>query len=266
MEKFTVKRYGLRGKGYGFRENSLIKNMKAVHMLAAIAWGGGAFSMQALGFLRRSLNNQDLAAHVAYCSHFIDMWVVVPGLFGCVLTGLFYSLCTAIGFFKFAWIGYKWLIACMAGFWGVLFLGPWGNDLIILLRPYGVAWILEFARACILPENIFAALLQTFIIMSVCLISVYRPISMRFWLVGSGKRDLRRRINAVHAQDRELAMRSPQDNQQVQALYANWLGQPLGELSRKHLHMSLSDKSERLKKLAKAGMYPPGPGSVSKNS
>lgn len=255
--KFTVRKYGRRGKGYHFRENRIIKNMKAVHMLAAIAWGGGALSMQALGFLRRSLDDPQFAANVDYCAHFIDTWVVIPGLFGCILTGLFYSLCTAIGFFKFAWIGYKWLITASACFWGLLFWGPWGNELIAWLAPMGLDFPLSFMRSLILPQNLPAALLQTFIILSMCLISVFRPISFRLWRWGSEKKELARRVSAVRSQDRNLAMPTPLDNRQVQMLYNNWLGEPLGLASKTHLHMKLRDKSGALDKLKRADLYPP---------
>ena len=129
-----VRNYGTLGKGLSARDNIVIKGMKALHLLAATAWAGGALSMQALSFLRLSSADPEFAAQVAVCLHFVDTWVVMPGLAGCLLTGLFYSSCTAIGFFKFAWIGYKWLISLCAGFWGTMFWGPWGDDLIARLR------------------------------------------------------------------------------------------------------------------------------------
>lgn len=213
--------------------------------------------MQALGFLRRSLDDPAVAAQVAYCSYFIDTWVVMPGLLGCILTGLFYSMRTSIGFFKFAWIGYKWLISLSAGFWGVLFWGPWGDELIATLQPWGIDWPLRMVRACILPQNIWTGLLQTAIILSMCLISVYRPISFRVWLRGTEHSDLARRIDAVRATDRDLKMQSPQANLQVRNLYQQWLGEPYGELSHRHLHTCRQDRSQRLAALRESGLYPP---------
>ena len=69
-----VRKYGIRGKGFSLRDNRVIKDMKAVHMLSAIAWGGGAFAMQALGIFERSLSDAPSAALVAYCAHFVDTW------------------------------------------------------------------------------------------------------------------------------------------------------------------------------------------------
>ena len=101
-----VRNYGRLGKGFSARDNIIIKGTKALHLLAATAWAGGALSMQALSFLRLSTDNAAFAAQVARCLHFVDTWVVMPGLAGCLLSGLFYSTCTSIGFFKFAWISH----------------------------------------------------------------------------------------------------------------------------------------------------------------
>ena len=52
-----VRNYGSRGKGVSARDNHIIKGMKALHLLAALAWAGGAFSMQALGFLKLGMDD-----------------------------------------------------------------------------------------------------------------------------------------------------------------------------------------------------------------
>ena len=44
-----VRHYGTTGRGISARENVVIKTTKALHLLSATAWAGGAFSMQALG-------------------------------------------------------------------------------------------------------------------------------------------------------------------------------------------------------------------------
>lgn len=171
-----VRNYGSRGRGVSARDNHVIKGMKAVHVLSALAWGGGALSMQALGFLKLASADPAFRQSVEFCRHFIDTWVVIPGLAGCVLTGLFYSTVTSIGFLKYLWIGYKWLISLSAAFWGMLFWGPWGDACITWLRPRGLETPLCFIRSCILPEDWGAAGMQLTIIFSIALISVYRPV------------------------------------------------------------------------------------------
>lgn len=171
-----VKIFGRLGKGYRFRENHVLKNMKALHLLAAIAWGGGAFAMQALHVMRTNSSEQAIIAIINRCSIFVDTWVVMPGLFGCILTGLFYSIFTAFGFFNFLWIIYKWIIAVNACFWGLVFWSSAGDRLIGWLSAYNLQGILLFMRGLILPDSLWAIILQTLIILSMCLISVYRPL------------------------------------------------------------------------------------------
>lgn len=253
-----IKKYGMRGKGYRFRDNELLKCVKAIHILAAAAWGGGAFAMQALGILERSLDSIGLArATVAYCSHFVDTWVVMPGLFGCIFTGLFYSIFTSIGFFKFAWIIYKWLVTVSACFWGLLFWSGGGDRLIVWLAQYGLSSPLVFIRNCILPATIWATLLQTAIIFSMLLISVYRPITFHFSWRQSNKLSIMRRAAAIIQTDQAASFRSPYDNEQVRMLYENWLGAPLGPQAKKLLHMKFHDKSGSLNRLRRADLYPP---------
>lgn len=176
MRDEEVKIYGTRGKGYRFRENYILKNMKALHILAAIAWGGGAFAMQALHIMRTFSDNAETVKLIAQCSYFIDTWVVMPGLFGCILTGLFYSIFTAMGFFRFLWIIYKWIVTINACFWGLIFWSSAGEKLIEWLAQYNLASLIVFMRSLILPDSIWAIALQTIIILSMCLISVYRPL------------------------------------------------------------------------------------------
>ena len=180
LDKY-VKSFGLRGKCYRFREHHLIRNMKAVHLLSAIAWGGGALAMQALNILRTSAGGGVPPDMIARCSWFIDTWVVMPGLFGCILTGLFYSIFTSLGFFRFAWIIYKWLISASALFWGLFFWSGLGDRLIQWLGSSVFADPLRFVRGLILPDSVWASILQTCIILSMCLISIYRPL---FFLPG----------------------------------------------------------------------------------
>ena len=206
LDKY-VKSFGLRGKCYRFRDHHLIKDMKAAHLLSAIAWGGGAFAMQALNIMRTSAAGDVPAEMIARCSWFIDTWVVMPGLFGCILTGLFYSIFTSLGFFRFAWIIYKWLISASALFWGLFFWSGVGDSLIAWLGASPLAAFLLFVRGLILPNSIWASILQTCIILSMCLVSIYRPLTFlpHKQAGSSGGKTPRLAGDSVEALEEELA-------------------------------------------------------------
>lgn len=250
-----IKVYGLRGKGHNLRDNSLLRNMKAAHLLAAVAWGGGALGMQALGFMRRSGDWPEAENLISACAYFIDTWVVMPGLAGCILTGLFYSCVTAIGFFKVAWIAYKWLISFAAAFWGVLFWTSYGVKLVNYFEGSIMGDFLVFMKICILSETSWSALLQLGIIFSMCLVSVYRPLSFRFWADSPQQESVRNRINAVNASSGEYTARTARENTQLDKLYTDWL-KDAGTV-RKELHTSYVDRSTKLKELQATGQYAP---------
>lgn len=132
-----------------------------------------------LACMRTITAEESVRQIIAQCSYFIYTWVVMPGLFGSILTGLFYSIFTSMGFFKFAWIIYKWIITLNALFWGLLFWTSAGNRIIALLGEGYLASFLIFIRGMILPASLWAIIVQTCIILSMCLISVYRPV--RCW-------------------------------------------------------------------------------------
>ena len=71
------------------------------------------------------------------------------------------------------------------------------------------------------------------------------------------KDTMNERIAGVYKVDAAFKKRASQDNAQVKALYDNWLGKPLSELSEKHLHTHWFDKSAGVEALRKAGVYPP---------
>ena len=178
-----VRNYGTTGRGVSSRENIIIKTTKAVHLLFATAWAGGALSMQALNYVRLT-GDFDAAtcAVMIKAAHDIDTYVVMIGLAGCILTGLFYSICTSIGFVRYFWIAYKWIISCLAGFWGTLFWSPCGDMLINSAKEAGYplcAWMLHFIKTFLLPENFWQAVMQTALIFSMLIFSVYRPLTWR---------------------------------------------------------------------------------------
>jgi len=51
------------------------------------------------------------------------------------------------------------------------------------------------------------------------------------------------RIQAAYAQDAAMPLRKSQENPQLQSLYADFLGRPLGEMSESLLHTGYTDRS-----------------------
>lgn len=102
------------------------KWLKGLHLACVGCWFGGALSLVLLYFHKPGVTDGGVLYGVNQAAHFVDMWVVVvPGAFGCLFTGLAYSLLTGWGFFRHGWVIFKWVVTLAAIAFGTFFLGPW---------------------------------------------------------------------------------------------------------------------------------------------
>lgn len=58
---------------------------------------------------------------------------------------------------------------------------------------------------------------------------------------------VRERLERLYQADRHSRTRVSHGNEEVQTLYANWLGKPLGEVSHRLLHRRYTDRSAELR-------------------
>ena len=68
---------------------------------------------------------------------FIDIFIIIPGAIGVLLTGLIYSLWTNWGWFKHNWISVKWVICLYGVGFGTYPLGPWMSGLASISQEKG---------------------------------------------------------------------------------------------------------------------------------
>lgn len=165
-----------------FIQDAQLKLVKALHLMASVCWIGGAFALLVLAGLREvSRLDSELVRGINLCIFYVDSLLVLPGVLGCIVTGLLYSVYTPFGFIKYFWIAYKWIVCLNAFFWGSLFLGPWSDDLFICAVEYGFYDILDLVYNCVMPQTSWGAYLQILLLSSVVVISVYRPVSLFNW-------------------------------------------------------------------------------------
>lgn len=175
------------GRGLYIVDNPL-KLLKTLHLLAAICWVGGAFSLMVLAGLRTVHREEShMASLINECIHYVDVGVVVPGVIGCIVTGFIYSVCINFGFTKFFWIFYKWVICLNAFFWGTTFLGPWSDTLFALSVQWGFYDSLNFVHDCVMPQTSWGGVAQFLLLLSMVAISVYRPTSWTNWYEGQSQ-------------------------------------------------------------------------------
>jgi len=109
MEKLTVKQ---------------TKWIRALHMLSACLWGGGALSLVLLHCLFVPSSGEALYGR-DICLKLVDQYVVTAGALGCLLTGFIFAWKSSWGFFRFKWIITKWVINISFIIFGFTCFMPW---------------------------------------------------------------------------------------------------------------------------------------------
>lgn len=104
------------------------KWLKAFHILFACLWVGGAISVNLMLFFLTADDGMQLYG-INESINFIDIWIIIPGNLGIILTGIIYSLFTHWGWFKHKWVTVKWCIAVYGMVFGTIWLGPWAGSL-----------------------------------------------------------------------------------------------------------------------------------------
>lgn len=150
--------------------------LKVVHLLCVCCWIGGAVSLLLLYFLKRDVKDGDVLYGINQSIHHVDMAVVViPGAFGCLLTGLAYSALSNWGFFKQRWIIIKWIITVSAILFGTFFLGPWETSMMQISGDLGLEALKNADYLYNQRMNLWFGALQCFILMLTVWISVFKP-------------------------------------------------------------------------------------------
>jgi hypothetical protein len=76
------------------------KWLKTLHVFSACMWGGAAVALVMVQLCIHPVTGDEL--HLRdLCMKVIDDCVVIPGAFGCLLTGFVYAMLTKWGFFKY---------------------------------------------------------------------------------------------------------------------------------------------------------------------
>lgn len=150
--------------------------LKVVHLLCVCCWIGGAISLLLLYFLKRSVTDGGELYGINQSIHHVDMAVVViPGAFGCLLTGLAYSALSNWGFFKQRWIIIKWIITVSAILFGTFFLGPWETSMMQISGDLGLEALKNADYLYNQRMNLWFGALQCFILILTVWISVFKP-------------------------------------------------------------------------------------------
>ena len=150
--------------------------LKGFHLIAVSCWIGGAVALILLYFLKNDVTDGGVLYGINQSIHHVDMGVVViPGAFGCLLTGLIYSSFSNWGFFKHNWLLFKWIVTIAAILFGTFFLGPWETKMMEISGNLGLSALSDDAYLYNERMNLVFGVVQCLILMITLFISIFKP-------------------------------------------------------------------------------------------
>lgn len=112
--------------------------LKGFHSFFACMWVGAAIVLSVKQFFINPSDGGELYG-ITSTMDFIDIFIIIPGAIGVLLTGLIYSIWTQWGWFKHNWITVKWVICLYGVVFGTYPLGPWMSDLAHISKAHGLS-------------------------------------------------------------------------------------------------------------------------------
>ncbi|MBN1930687.1 MAG: hypothetical protein JW786_03665 [Desulfobacterales bacterium] len=153
-----------------------LKWLKSFHLIAVSCWVGGAVALILLYFLKDGVTDGGVLYGINQSIHHVDMAVVViPGAFGCLLTGAIYSLFTNWGFLKHKWLIFKWIVTIAAILIGTFFLGPWEIAMTEISGRLGISSLTDSAYLYNQKMNLVFGTMQVSVLMITIFISIFKP-------------------------------------------------------------------------------------------
>jgi len=153
-----------------------LKWLKGFHMIAVSCWVGGAVALILLYFLKNGVDDGGVLYGINQSVHHVDMAVVViPGAFGCLVTGLIYSSFSDWGFFKHNWIIFKWVVTVAAILFGTFYLGPWEANMMEISGKIGISSLSNSEYLHSEKMNLIFGTIQVLVLMTTIFISIFKP-------------------------------------------------------------------------------------------
>ncbi|NLI46770.1 MAG: hypothetical protein GX414_06650 [Acidobacteria bacterium] len=153
-----------------------LKWLKGFHLVAVCCWIGGAVALTLLYFLKDGITDGGVVYGINQSIHHVDMVVIViPGAFGCLLTGLVYSLFSNWGVFKHTWLTVKWIVTVVAILFGTFFLGPWETAMMNISGEYGAESLVRPDYLFNQQMNFVFGLVQLAVLIVTLFISIFKP-------------------------------------------------------------------------------------------
>ena len=145
-------------------------------MIAVSCWIGGGLALILLYFLKNGVTDGGVLYGINQSTHHVD-WavVIIPGAFGCLITGLLFSVFSNWGFFKHPWITFKWIVTVLAILFGSYFLGPWETGMVEISGKLGMASLSSPEYLYNERMHVVFATVQLLALLITVFVSIFKP-------------------------------------------------------------------------------------------
>jgi uncharacterized membrane protein len=150
------------------------KWLKGFHILFGCMWVGAACCLSVKQFFVNPTDGMELYGVMA-TMNFIDIWIIIPGAVGVLLTALIYSIWTNWGWFKHNWITVKWCICIYGVIFGTYPLGPWMSEMTAIAKMKGLAALTDPTFTHNRDMLLIFGTFQFITIAVACFVSVLKP-------------------------------------------------------------------------------------------
>lgn len=153
-----------------------LKWLKGFHLVAVSCWIGGAVALIMLSQLKEDVSEGGVLYGIDQSIHHVDMMVVViPGAFGCLITGIIYGIFSNWGFFKHNWMIFKWIVTISAILFGTFYLGPWETAMMEISGKFGMSAVNVPSYLYSQRMYLIFGVLQCLALMTTVFISIFKP-------------------------------------------------------------------------------------------
>jgi hypothetical protein len=148
--------------------------LKGFHIAFACLWVGAGVSLLLMQMGMSATDGKTLYG-IDLSKKFIDDFIIIPGAFGSLITGLLYSLFTNWGFFKHRWVTVKWIINVGGIVFGTFWLGPWLNSMPPISGALGLEALSDPTYVHCKTMNTWWGPLQVLTLIFAVFVSVLKP-------------------------------------------------------------------------------------------
>ena len=152
-----------------------MKILRILHYAAAGCWIGSAIVLMVFNINNDAASFEGMLLGINTALNLADIWVLVPGAVGCLITGFAFSLFTPWGFFKHRWLTCKWILTVACILIGAFILGTWEGEMLSMSRTLGNAALSDGAYLAIKTKHLLVCGAQIGALLLMIGISVFKP-------------------------------------------------------------------------------------------